>query len=234
MPIGLLGRKVGMTQVFDDKGEVVPVTVLQVGPCTVLQIRTKDRDGYDALQLGYVDKPRGKATKAERGHVARIESKRSRARTAAGVTMLPRADCEPKRHIREFRLQEAATQKVGENLTVSVFENIKAVDVIGTTKGRGTTGVMKRHNFSGLGAAHGVKRHHRAPGSIGAHATDRGNSGKLKKGKRMAGRYGNERVTIRNLDLVKIDSDSNLLLVRGGIPGPNNGLIMVRPTNKKK
>jgi large subunit ribosomal protein L3 len=232
MPLGLLGRKIGMTQVYDDKGDIVPVTVLEVGPCTVLQIRTPEIDGYHAVQVGFQDKPRRKAIRAERGHVARIDSKRNKLRQTAGVTLPSKADCEPKRFIREFRLGEPAAQKVGENLTVSLFENIKAVDVTGISKGRGTSGVMKRHNFSGLGAAHGVKRHHRAAGSIGAHATDRGNSGKLKKGKRMAGRYGNARVTSRNLKVVKIDLDSNLLLVKGAVPGPNNGFLMVRPTNK--
>jgi large subunit ribosomal protein L3 len=232
MPLGLLGRKIGMTQVYDDKGDIVPVTVLEVGPCTVLQIRTPERDGYHAVQLGYLDKPRRKAIRAERGHVAKLESKRSKLRQASGVTLLPKANCEPKRFIREFRLPDAFAQQVGDNLTVSVFEKVKAVDVTGISKGRGTSGVMKRHNFSGLGAAHGVKRHHRAPGSIGAHATDRGNSGKLKKGKRMAGRYGNVRVTNRNLKVIKVDLDSNLLLVRGAVPGPNNGFLMIRPTNK--
>jgi large subunit ribosomal protein L3 len=232
MPLGLLGRKIGMTQVYDDKGDIVPVTVLEVGPCTVLQVRTPEVDGYHALQLGYLDKPRRKAIRAERGHVARIDSKRNKLRQTAGETLSPKADCEPKRFIREFRLTDAAASKVGENLTVSLFESVKAVDVTGVSKGRGTSGVMKRHNFSGLGAAHGVKRHHRAPGSIGAHATDRGNSGKLKKGKRMAGRYGATRVTSRNLKVVKVDLDGNLLLVRGAVPGPNNGFLMVRPTNK--
>jgi large subunit ribosomal protein L3 len=232
MSLGLLGRKVGMTQVFNDKGDAVPVTVLEVGPCTVLQVRTKDNDGYDALQLGYVDKPRDKAIRSERGHVARIESKRNRARQAAGVTLPPKANCEPKRLIREFRLKQPATQKVGENLTVALFEQAKAVDVVGTTKGRGRSGVMKRWGFSGLGAAHGVKKHHRAPGSIGAHATDRGNSGKMKKGKRMGGRYGHERVTVKNLQVVRIDKDSNLMLVRGAVPGFNSAFVMVRPTKK--
>jgi large subunit ribosomal protein L3 len=223
-----------MTQIFDDKGEAVPVTVLQVGPCAVLQVRDRETDGYHALQLGYGDKSRRRAVRAERGHVARIDSKRNRARQAGGVTLAPKANSEPKRFIREFRLNEAPTQKVGDNLLVDIFENIRAVDVTGVTKGRGTTGVMKRHNFSGLGASHGVKRHHRAPGSLGAHATDRGNSGKMKKGKRMAGHYGNERVTIRNLDVVRIDKDNHLLLVRGAVPGFNNGFVMVRPTNKKR
>lgn len=234
MPVGLLGRKVGMTQVFDDKGDAVPVTVLEVGPCTVLQVRTPDKDGYHAIQLGYADKERRKATRAERGHVARIESKRNKARQAAGLQLPEKANAEPKKFIREYRLDDAATQKVGENLTVTLFDGIKAVDVTSRTKGRGRAGVMKRWGFSGLGASHGVKKHHRAPGSIGAHATDRGNSGKLKKGKRMGGRYGYERVTIRNLKVVRIDADSNLLLVNGAVPGPNNGFVMVRPTNKKR
>jgi large subunit ribosomal protein L3 len=234
MPLGLLGRKVGMTQVYNDKGDVVPVTVLELGPCTVLQVREPERDGYHAVQLGFDDKPRKRATRAERGHVARIDSKRNRARLAAGVALLPKADAEPKRFIREFRLDGPPEQKVGDNLTVALFEQVPAVDVVGLTKGRGRTGVMKRWNFAGLGAAHGVKKHHRAPGSIGAHATDRGNSGKLKKGKRMAGQYGHERVTIRNLKVVRIDPESNLLLVAGAVPGPNGGYIIVRPTNKKR
>lgn len=234
MALGLLGRKVGMTQVFDEKGDAVPVTVLEVGPCTVLQVRTKDTDGYDALQLGYVDKPRDKATRSERGHVARIESKRNRARQAAGVALPPKANCEPKRIIREFRLKAPATQQVGENLTLDLFDQVKAVDVVGTTKGRGRAGVMKRWGFSGLGASHGVKKHHRAPGSLGAHATDRGNSGKMKKGKRMGGHYGNERVTIRNLQVVKIDKESHLLLVRGAVPGYNSNYVMVLPTKKTR
>ncbi len=234
MPLGLIGRKIGMTQIFDEKGLSVPCTVLELGPCTVLQVKDKDGDGYTALQLGYMDKPRRKAIRAERGHVARIESKRNKARQAAGVTLSPKADCEPKRCIREFRVEDASTHKVGDQLSVTLFNDIKAVDVIGTSKGRGTTGVMKRWNFGGLPASHGVKRHHRASGSQSGHATDRGNSGKKKKGKRMAGRYGNERVTIRNLSVVKVDSENNLLLVRGAVPGHNNSFLMVRPTNKKR
>ncbi|HMP03409.1 MAG TPA: 50S ribosomal protein L3 [Gemmatales bacterium] len=234
MTLGLLGRKMGMTQIYDDKGLAVPVTILELGPCTVLQVRTKERDGYEALQLGFADKPRRLAIRAERGHVARIESKRNKARQAGGATLEPKANCEPKRYIREFRLAEPASQKVGENLTVNLFENVAAVDVIGTTKGRGTTGVMKRHNFGGLGASHGVKRHHRAAGSQSGHATDRGNSGKKKKGKRMAGRYGNERVTVKNLKVVKVDPENNLLLVRGAVPGFSTNFLMVRPTNKRR
>lgn len=234
MPVGLLGRKIGMTQVFDDKGDAVPCTVLELGPCTVLQVRTPEKDGYHAVQLGYLDKERRKASRSERGHVARIESKRNKARQAAGVQLPEKANCEPKRFIREYRLKDAPEQKVGDSLTVSLFESVRAVDVTSRTKGRGRAGVMKRWGFAGLGASHGVKKHHRAPGSIGAHATDRGNSGKLKKGKRMGGQYGFERVTIRNLKVVRVDPESNLILVNGAVPGPNNGFVMVRPTNKKR
>jgi large subunit ribosomal protein L3 len=234
MALGMLGLKVGMTQVYDDKGRIAPVTVLQVGPCPVLQVRGQERDGYDAVQVGFLDKPRRKASRAERGHVsAELESKRRRARTSAGVTLPPKPNCEPQRFIREFRLEKAAEVKEGAVLTAAdVFKDVAAVDVIGTSKGRGTTGTMKRHNFAGLPASHGVKKHHRSPGSVGSHASNRG-SGRPKKGKRMAGRYGAERVTIRNLDVVKIDGVNHLVLVRGAVPGPNGGLVMVRPTNKK-
>jgi large subunit ribosomal protein L3 len=196
------------------------------------------------------DKPRRKASRAERGHVAELDSKRRRALLAAGVRVPPKANCEPKRFIKEFRLDTTAVQtenglvaaklrddlavKVGDQLTVKVFEGVQAVDVTGWTKGRGFSGVMKRWGFSGLGASHGVKRHHRAPGSLSGHATDRGNSGRMKKGKRMAGRYGNERVTIRNLAIVRLDEAHNLLLVKGAVPGPNNGYVIVRPTKKRK
>jgi large subunit ribosomal protein L3 len=234
MALGLLGLKVGMTQVYDEAGKLAPVTVLHVGPCPVLQVRDQERDGYNAVQLGFLDKPRRKATRPERGHVsADLESKRRRARAAAGITPPPKANCEPQRYIREFRLEGPAQTQVGQSLTAAdVFKDVKAVDVIGTSKGRGTTGVMKRHGFAGLPASHGVKRHHRAPGSVGSHASNRG-SGRPKKGKRMAGRYGAERVTIRNLRLVRIDADNHLVLVRGAVPGPNGSLVLVRPTNKK-
>jgi large subunit ribosomal protein L3 len=235
MAMGLLGLKVGMTQVYDDAGKIAPVTVLQVGPCPVLLIRDQQRDGYDAVQLGFLDKPRRKATRAERGHVsANLESKRRAARQAAGVQMAPKADCEPQRYIREFRLDGPGDYKVGALLTASdVFKEVKRVDVIGTTKGRGTTGTMKRHNFKGLRTSHGVKKGSRQRGSIASNASNRG-SGRPKKGIRMAGRYGNERVTVRNLDVVQIDADNHLVLVRGAVPGPNGGLIMIRPTNKKR
>jgi large subunit ribosomal protein L3 len=234
MPVGMLGRKVGMTQIYNEKGLAVPVTVMEVGPNTVLQVRSPELDGYHAVQLGFKDKKRKSAIRAERGQVANLESKRSKAATAAGKPLREKANCEPQKFIREFRMTAAPEAKVGDKITVKSFEGVAAVDVIGITKGRGTTGVMKRYNFGGLPASHGVKRHHRAAGSQAAHATDRGNSGKKKKGKKMAGQYGNERVTIRNLRVVSIDEESNLLLVKGAIPGANNGFVMIRPTNKKR
>jgi large subunit ribosomal protein L3 len=234
MSLGLLGLKVGMTQVYDDKGKIAPVTVLQVGPCPVLLVREPERDGYHALQLGFLDKPRRKATRPERGHVAGdLETKRRRARSAAGVTLPPKPNCEPQRFIREFRLEAAPGTEVGTVLTVGeVFNGVKAVDVIGTSKGRGYTGVMKRYGFAGLPASHGAKKVHRSHGSVGSLASNRG-SGRPKKGKCMPGQYGNARRTARNLEVVRVDPERHLLLVKGGIPGPNGGLIMVRPTNKK-
>jgi large subunit ribosomal protein L3 len=230
-----MGLKVGMTQVFDDQGKINPVTVLQVGPCPVLQIRNQEKDGYDAVQIGFLDKERRKATRAERGHVsANLESKRRKRRMDAGVQLPPKADVEPQRHIRECRLDKPAEVQVGAVLTApEVFKDIKAVDVIGTSKGRGTTGVMKRHNFAGMPAAHGAKKVHRQSGSTGSLASNRG-SGRPKKGLRRPGRYGAERVTVRNLTVVRIDADNHLVLVRGAVPGPNGGLVFVRPTNKKK
>jgi large subunit ribosomal protein L3 len=234
MAPGLLGLKVGMTQVYDEKGKLNPVTVLQVGPCPVLQVRNQERHGYDAIQLGFIDKPRNKATRGERGHVAaQMESYRRRYMAAAGVVIPPKADVEPQRYIREFRLDKPADVVVGKVLTAAeVFQEVKRVDVVGTSKGRGTAGAMKRWRFSGLPASHGVKKHHRSPGSIGSMASNRG-SGRPKKGHKMAGRYGHERVTVRNLDIVKIDGENHLILVKGAVPGPNGSLVLIRPTNKK-
>jgi large subunit ribosomal protein L3 len=231
----MLGLKVGMTQVYDEAGKIAPVTVLQIGPCPVLQVRTQERDGYEAVQLGFLDKARRKATRAERGHVSNaLESRRRQGRAKAGVQLLPKADCEPQRFIREYRLDKASEHQVGSVLKAAdVFKDVPAVDVTGTSKGRGTAGAMKRHNFAGLPASHGVKKHHRSPGSIGSLASNRG-SGRPKRGKRMAGRYGAERVTIRNLRVIRIDADNNLVLVEGAVPGPNGGLVSIRPTNKKK
>lgn len=232
MALGLIGYKVGMTQVFNADGSAEPVTVIELGPCPVLQVRTPERDGYSAVQLGFKDKPRKNAIRAEQGHVAAgLKSKRKEARQKAGVQLLPKADVEPQRHVREFRVDNP-TAKVGEVLTVAgVFGDVKAVDVIGTSKGRGFQGVMRRHGFAGLPAAHGAKKVHRQAGSTSSLASNRG-TGRPKKGLRRAGQYGNERVTIRNLAVVRADADNNLLLVRGAVPGPAGGLVMVRPTNK--
>jgi large subunit ribosomal protein L3 len=230
----MLGLKVGMTQVYDDKGVLAPVTVLQVGPCPILQVRADKPDGYNAVQLGFLDKARRKATRPERGHVsADLESKRRRTRTAAGVALPPKPNCEPQRYIREFRLEKPSEHPVGKILVAQeVFKDIPYVDVIGTTKGRGFTGVMKRHNFGGLRGSHGVKKGNRQRGSISSNASNRG-SGRLKKGIRMAGQYGNTRVTVRNLRIVRIDVENNLVLVEGAVPGANGNLIFIRPTNKR-
>ncbi|MBN9119549.1 MAG: 50S ribosomal protein L3 [Planctomycetes bacterium] len=283
MSLGLIGHKVGMTQVFTPEGVAEPVTVLQLGPCPVLQIKYPAaegekagkvrKDGYAAVQLGFKDKKRKNATRPEQGHVAAgLKSKRKEARQKAGVALPPKADCEPQRVVREFRLDtgsgfvdpgtvkanageasfkverikvsgegatkkfdaytEDMTVKVGDKLTVEqIFKDVLAVDVIGTSKGRGTQGVMKRHGFAGLPAAHGAKKVHRQAGSTASLASNRG-GGRPKKGLRRAGRYGNERVTIRNLTVVKMDTENNLLLIRGGIPGHPGAVVLVRPTNK--
>lgn len=262
MAKGLLGRKVGMTQVFNEAGLAIPVTVVQAGPCHVLQVRTKERDGYDAVQLGFDDKPRRLASRSERGHVAPLSSKRSKAQQAAGVAASEKAGCEPKRFIREFRGSEQLTGyqrrskvtvtetdaegketqtekieetpvevKIGVPVTLEVFNGILAVDVTANTKGRGFTGAMKRWNFGGQRATHGVKKVHRHMGGTGALAANRG-GGRMKKGKKMPGRYGNERVTVRNLAIVRLDTENNLLLVHGAIPGPNGGFVMIRESNK--
>lgn len=234
MSMGLLGTKVGMTQVYDDAGKIAPVTVIQLGPCRVLQVRTQERDGYDAVQLGYKDKKRKSATRAERGHVAQdLESKRRKKLQAAGVAIAPKADCEPQRFVREFRLDKPSDLEVGKIVNVGeVFAGTTAVDVIGQTKGRGTAGVLRRHNFGGLRHSHGVKKGSRQRGSIASNASNRG-SGRPKKGIKMAGRYGNERVTVRNLDVVRVDAENNVMLVRGAVPGCNGGVVMVKPTTKR-
>jgi large subunit ribosomal protein L3 len=228
---GILGRKVGMTQVFDpETGIAIPVTVIQAGPCHVLQVRTPELDGYSAVQLGYLDKPRRLAKRSERGHVTRLSSKRSKRLSAAGVEMAPKAKCEPKRFVREFRgVTDGA--EVGQEVTVETFAEVKAVDVCGTSKGHGFTGVMKRYHFGGMNATHGAKKVHRSGGSTSAHSANRG-KGAIKKGKKMAGQHGNARVTARNLKVVRIDSENNLLVIRGAIPGPNGGYVIIRETNK--
>ena len=176
-------------------------------------------------QLGFEDKPRRLASRSERGHVAKLESKRSKKRAAAGVELVAKADCEPQRFIREFRGE--SDLEVGATVTVDQFAEVKRVDVTGTSKGRGFAGVMKRHNFKGQRASHGVKKVHRHAGGTGCSASP----SRLFKGIRMAGQYGNAKTTTRNLELVRVDAENNLLLVRGAVPGPNGGFVTIRETN---
>ncbi|MGB7327687.1 MAG: 50S ribosomal protein L3 [Rubripirellula sp.] len=222
----MLGRKVGMTQIYLEDGRAVPVTVIQAGPCHVLQVRSQDRDGYQAVQLGFEDKPRRLAKRSERGHVAKLESKRSKKRSSAGVEISAKADCEPQRFVREFR--GSTDLAVGAVVTVDQFAEVKKVDVVGTSKGRGFAGVMKRHNFAGQRASHGVKKCHRHAGGTGMSASP----SRVFKGKRMAGQYGNAKTTSRNLELVRVDAENNLILVRGAVPGPNGGFVTISETNK--
>jgi large subunit ribosomal protein L3 len=230
MTKGILGRKIGMTQIFNDSGLAIPVTVVKAGPCHVLLVRTKDRDGYEAVQLGFEDKPRRLSSRSDRGQVAAISSKRSKDLQAAGVQLVAKANCEPKRFVREFR-GGADGLSVGGVVSLEVLKGIKKVDVIAQTKGCGFAGGMKRWGFKGLRATHGVKKAHRSLGGTGALAANRG-GGRMKKGKKMPGRYGNERVTVRNLTVAGVDLENNLLLLHGAIPGPNGGLVVVRETNK--
>jgi len=243
MTKGILGRKVGMTQVYDEAGNAIPVTVVEAGPCRVLQVRTKERDGYEAVQLGFADKlsvkdkkrtpdqrNRSRAVRSERGHVAPLSSKRGKRREAAGVKAEDKAGSEPQRFIRELR-GAAGEIKVGQDITVEALAEVKAVDVIGVSKGRGFSGAMKRHNFAGQRATHGVKKVHRHMGGTGALAANRG-GGRMKKGKKMPGQYGSARITMRNVRLVRVDKENNLLLINGSVPGPNGGYVVVQETNK--
>lgn len=225
---GLLGRKIGMTQIFDaESGAVVPVTVIEAGPCPVTSVRTPDRDGYSAVQIGFADKPRRLASRSVRGQVADLDGRRGKKRAEAGAASLPKAGCEPQRFTRELRGVYAGAE-VGQVLTVDVFEGVEFVDITGTTKGRGTAGVMKRHGFKGQRASHGVKKVHRHQGGTGQNTSP----ARVFKGKRMAGRFGNERSTMRNVKLVRVDKDQNLLLIRGAVPGPNGSFVTVMRTNK--
>lgn len=208
----LLGKKIGMTRVFNNEGASIPVTVLQVGPCVVTQVRTPDTDGYAAVQVGWGDAKPRRATMATISHDAK-------------------AGAAPRRFHREFLVPAAKVGEftLGQELTVAGLEGSAYVDVTATSKGKGFQGTMKRHNFKGMFASHGTERKHRSPGSIASHATNRGHSGKLKKGKKMSGHMGAERVTLRSLDVIKIDPDQNLVIVKGPVPGANNGFVMVRP-----
>ncbi len=234
---GLLGRKVGMTQVYNESGEAIPVTVIEAGPCHVLQVRTLGRDGYEAVQLGFSDKKRpqgdrrsrrSQSRRSERGHVtAKLSSKRADRRAKAGVELPPKPECEPKSFVRELRGSSAGLE-VGQQLTVGQLAEVSAVDVTGVSKGRGFTGVMKRHNYAGQRASHGVKKVHRHPASTGMSACP----SRVFKGHRMAGHYGNSRVTVRNLKVYRVDEVNNLLLVNGAVPGPTGGWLIIRETNK--
>ena len=206
---GILGRKVGMTQIFDDNSRIVPVTVIQAGPCHVAGVRTADKDGYDAIQLSFDQVPDKKLTKPEAGHLAKAK--------------IPAA-----RHLVELRLKDVSGFSVGQQLKADIFAKGDRADVVGVSKGKGFAGVMKRHNFAGKSASHGTERKHRSPGSIGACATP----SRVFKGLRMAGHMGHQRVTMLNLEVVAADPAKDLLLVRGAVPGPNGGVLLVRSTNR--
>ena len=205
---GILGTKLGMTQVFDET-RAVPVTVIKAGPCVVAQIKSEERDGYDAVQLAFGDVRPNKVTKPMKGHYEANSA-------------------EPRRHLVELRTADAGTYEPGQELRADLFEAGDTVDVVGVSKGKGFAGVMKRHGFAGLKASHGTHRVHRAPGAIGACATP----SRVFKGMRMAGQHGNERVTVLNLTVVQADPERNLLLVKGAVPGPEGGLVMVRSAVK--
>jgi large subunit ribosomal protein L3 len=205
---GILGAKLGMTQIWDNN-RVVPVTVVQAGPCVVTQVRTPDRDGYSAVQLAYGAVNPRKVNKPETGHFAK-------------------ASVAPRRYLVELRTTDATTYELGQEVTVETFAAGQPIDVTGKTKGKGFAGVMKRHGFGGLKASHGVERKHRSPGSVGACATP----GRVFKGVRMAGRMGGVRYTAQGLTIQSVDPEQNLILVRGAIPGPKGGLVLIRTAAK--
>jgi len=206
---GVLGEKLGMTQVWDDDNRVIPVTVIKAGPCVVTQVRTPDSDGYSAVQLGFGAIDPRKVTKPQAGHFGK-----------AGVT--------PRRHIVELRTDDASEYTIGQEIGADAFAAGDVVDVTGTTKGKGFAGTMKRHGFAGVGASHGAHRNHRKPGSIGGASTP----SRVFKGLRMAGRMGNERQTVQGLTVHSVDAERGLILVKGAVPGPKGGLILVRSTSK--
>ena len=209
MKKGIIGKKIGMTQIFDEKGNVIPVTVIQAGPCAVVQKKTAEADGYDAIQLGFVEAKEKHITKAEKGHFEK-----------AGVSY--------KRHLKEFRLDDCSAINVGDVITADTFAAGDKVDVTGMTKGRGYTGCVKRWNQHILRMTHGTGPIHRQPGSMGANSTP----SRIFKNKHMPGQYGNERVTVQNLKVVKIDSEKNLIAVKGAIPGAKAGIVFIRDSVK--
>jgi len=208
---GLLGEKLGMTQVWDDNNRVVPVTVVKAGPCVVTAVRTPDTDGYNAVQLGFGAIDPRKVNKPLQGQFEK-----------AGVT--------PRRHLVEIRTTKASEYTLGQELAADVFEAGQSVDVTGTTKGKGYAGVMKRHGFKGMGASHGAHRNHRKPGSIGGCATP----GRVFKGMRMAGRMGGVRQTTQSLEIHAVDVERGYILIKGAVPGPKGGLVLVRTAAKGK
>jgi large subunit ribosomal protein L3 len=207
---GILGTKLGMTQIFTDDSRAVPVTVIQAGPCRVVQVKTKERDGYEAVQLAFGDARKGKANKPITGHFDGAGLKR------------------PMLHLVELRTEAATDFELGQEIKVDIFEPGEHADVVGVSKGKGFAGPMKRHGFSGMGASHGTERKHRSPGAIGACATP----SRVFRGTRMAGQMGNERVTVLNLEVVEADPQRNLLLLKGAVPGPTGGLVMIRSSVK--
>ena len=206
---GVLGEKLGMTQVWDAENRLVPVTVIKAGPAVVTQVRNAETDGYDAVQIAFGAIDPRKVTQPLKGHFAK-----------AGVT--------PRRHVAELRTADAADYELGQEITAEAFEGGQKVDVTGTTKGKGFAGVMKRHGFSGVGASHGAHRNHRKPGSIGGCATP----GRVFKGLRMAGRMGGVRQTTSNLTVHAVDAEKGLLLIKGAVPGPRGGVVLVRTAAK--
>jgi len=211
----LLGKKIGMTQVYDESGNLLPVTVIEAGPCAVMQMKNTETDGYRAIQLGYDEVKKSGRKKPATGHAKKSKTY-------------------PKKFVREMRLpdESEAECKVGDLLTVSVFSENKYVDVTGVSKGKGFAGVMKRHGFGGFPASHGCKRKHRAPGSISSFASDAGSGGNLKKGKKMAGHMGSVRVTTKGHQLVSIDEENNLLVVKGSVPGFSGSYLIVHSSKK--
>ena len=206
---GILGKKLGMTQIFDEDNRVIPVTVVEAGPCVVTQIRTPETDGYSAIQIAYGDTDPRKANKPQAGHFKK-----------AGVN--------PRRHVVEIRMDDTSAYEVGQEFNATIFDGDTYVDVVGTTKGHGYAGAMKRHGFAGQGAAHGNQASHRRVGSIGACATP----GRVFKGTRMAGRMGSNRVTTQNLKIQRIDGDNNLILIKGAIPGAKGSVVTVKTAVK--
>jgi large subunit ribosomal protein L3 len=209
MTPALLGKKIGMTRIYNDKGRVVPVTVVEAGPCAVTQVKTTESDGYFAVQLGFLDVKAKHSGQPIIGHCAK-------------------SGFGPMRHFCEVRLKEPTTLSAGATVTAEIFNGVQFVDVSGVSKGKGFSGVMKRHHFGGQCASHGTERKHRSPGSIASRATWRGQCGKPKKGVRMAGHMGMDRVTTRNHPLVGVDTAKNLLLIKGALPGANGALLYVR------